>query len=489
MPATQAPRVPPRISTGIRGLDDVLGGGLPEGHIYLVQGQPGTGKTTMALQFLLEGAERGERLLYITLAQTEAELRGIADSHGLAIEAVKVADLSPGAVFPASVPRQTVLQTRDAELEQTMQAIQDVLEREKPDRLVVDSLVEIQLLSNTEVRFRREFLNLKDRLLQDRRTALLLDTWSPSTDTVRIEALVHGVIRLDWWLPNYGMAHRRLAVTKMRGHAFVEGFHDLTIETGGAVVHPRLVLYQPETVKGDREISSGIAELDDLCGGGFAGGTTCLVAGNAGTGKSTLATAYALAAARSGETVAMFLFEERPDLFLNRARNLNMDLEDPSLPGKVVVSAFDPAEVSPGQLFRRVQDEVDQGAGVVVIDSLTGFLKSLPSGSEVMLHFHPLLSYLGRSNVLTLLVLDLHGIGGRGLEAEVDLSFLADSIVLLRQFDAGSSIRRTISVIKKRYGPHSTEVRQLRITQEGLRVEPIPEGTDLRHLSPLTTHS
>lgn len=480
----------PQISTGIAGLDKVLGGGIPSGHIYPVQGRPGTGKTTIALHFLREGVSQGEKVLYITLAQTEDELKGIAASHGMGLEDITVADLSPSAQEGEDRSAQTVVQTRAVELEHTMQAVEDVVAREEPDRVVLDSLVEIQLLSGSENDYRREFLNLKQRFLSRGCTVLLLDTWSEQREgeAIRIEALVHGVIRLDWRLPDYGIAHRRIAVSKLRGHPFVEGFHDMSIETGGAVVYPRLNIDRSKAQDDPRTISTGIANLDELCGGGFALGTTCLIAGNAGTGKSTLSTAYLREAARKGENVAIFLFEERVPLFLQRARALSLDLQADDLTGRVDLFSFDPAEVTPGQLFANVQEQVEAGANVVLIDSLTGFLKALPPHDEVMLHFHPLLSYLSRQNVLTLLVLDLRGGMGPTLNPEVDLSFLADSILVLRQYQSGSDIRRSIAVMKKRYGPHLTELRELRITEEGLKVEPIAEGVDLSRLHYLSAY-
>lgn len=485
---TKQPQTAPVIQTGVPGLDTILGSGLPGGHIYLVQGLPGTGKTTIALQFLLEGARRGEKVLYITLAQTRQELEEIGRSHGLEIDKVSIADLSPesGEEFETKV--QTVIQTRSIELEQTMEAVETVIAEQMPDRVVLDSLIELQLLSASENLYRREFLNLKGRLLRRGCTALLLDTWSKEREgeAVRIEALVHGVLRLDWHLPDYGIAQRRIAISKLRGHAFVEGYHDMHLETGGAIVFPRLNINQGHVDEPRMTVGAGIADLDDLSGGGFETGTTCLVSGNAGTGKSTLCTAYARQAARDGHNAAVFLFEERTELFKERARALSMDLDADDVGGRVSVYDFDPAEVSPGQLFAEVQEKVAEGARVVVIDSLTGFLKSLPPHEEIMLHFHPLLDYLSRQNVLTFLVLDLRGAMASQTPGEVDLSFLADSIVVLRQYQSKVTIRRSIGVMKKRYGPHATDLRELRITSEGVKVVPISEDVDISHQDRLT---
>jgi len=468
------------VSTGIAGLDDVLGGGLPRGRTYLLQGQPGTGKTTLGLQFLLAGAARGEKVVYLTLSQTAAELRAIAESHRFELDRLEIVEMAALGEATELAQVQTVLRTADVELEALSERVEALLDRARPDRLVYDSLIEVLLMSDSELRFRHEVLRLRDFLSRTSTTSLIVDTVRSGDEKAAIAALVHGVLRLEWSLPQFGIAHRRIAVTKLRGQRFLEGFHDMTIETGGVEVYPRIVPRAGISRRERKIVRSGIDALDELTGGGLEQGTVCLIAGHSGVGKSTLATAFARAATRDRRRAALFLFEEIPEIYLRRARELDLDLEDDTAGPRIHIEAFNPAEIVPGKLYRQIESLVNAGTDMIVIDSITGFFSALPSGEDVLVQFHALLGHLARRNVLVVLVLNMHGLMDQFSRPDFDLSFISDTIILLRQFDAGSMIRRTISVVKKRYGPHETEVREYRITQTGLDVLPIDRSIDLR---------
>lgn len=472
-------------STGIAGLDVVLNGGLPRGRTHLLRGLPGTGKTTTGLQFLLAGAARGEKGIYLTLSQTADELRGIARSHGFDLAPIEIVEMTELGSIGDLLDVQTVLRTADVELEAFNHRFKETLDRHQPDRLVYDSLTEILLMSGSQLRFRHEVLRLRDLLSQRSTTSLILDTARHGEDRSAVEALVHGVLAVELSLPLGGVAHRQIAVMKMRGHRFLEGFHDFTIETGGLAVFPRIVPDPGRPLGGMHAISSGIASLDELTGGGVEKGTVCLIAGQSGVGKSTLSAAFARAAALDRQRVVIFLFEEMAEIYGRRARDLAMDLEDPALAGRVQVVAYTTADVVPGQFYRRIESFVDDGAEVVIIDSVTGLFSALPERRDALLQFQALLRYLSQRNVLVLLVLNLHGLMDQSGRIDFDLSFISDTIILLRQFDAGSSIRRTISVLKKRYGPHLTEVRELRIEPDGLEVRPISHTVDLHEMRAL----
>lgn len=468
------------VPTGVQGLDDVLNGGLPKGHVYLLEGAPGTGKTTLGLQFLISGRDAGERLLYVTLSQSRQELLDIAASHGMNLDGIDVVELSATRLAENTARRQTVLQTADVELESLVRAVETLVEEYRPDRLVFDSLTEVQLLSNTSLRYRREFLGLKEMLADRGITTLTIGTTDDDAPQRATHALAHGVILLSWRLPKYGATYRRLAVTKIRGHAFVEGHHDFAIITGGIEVYPRL---RPSSVECDRTppvLTSGVAELDSLLADGMEGGTTCLIAGHAGTGKSTLATTYAHAAARQGRKSALFLFEERPAIFVDRARSLSMPLDDPAMAGLIDVRRVDPGEISLGRLFQQMAQAADDGADMIVIDSLTGLQATVPEEVELIPQIHALLNHLGRRKVLCLITVNMSGLLGEQPLKEVDMSLMADTILLLRQYEGGSAIRRTLSLIKRRYGAHDSYIRAFSISSAGISVERVPEGVHPR---------
>ncbi|WP_404378703.1 ATPase domain-containing protein [Caenispirillum salinarum] len=467
------------IGTGIGGLDHILNGGLPPGRAYVVVGEPGTGKTTFGLHFVLEGLKKGERVLFLTLSQTADELLGIARSHDMDIGDVIVRELSPDRLARAATRDQTVLQTSDVEFAATMDAIEAIITETAPSRLVLDTVADIRLLSSSPLRFRRQFVEIKDMLGRHGVTGVILDTAESSNIlSGDIDALAHGVIRMTWTLPPHGTARRRIAVTKLRGHAFVEGYHDMTIRRGGVEVYPRILPRQHETDKPVPSLGSGIGALDALYGGQLAGGGTLMLAGYAGTGKSTLLTAYARNAASEGRRAALFLFEERPDIFRQRAAQLSLDLE--GQPGEVELARIDPMEVSPGQLFQRIQAEVHAGADIIGIDSLQGLVAAMPGEREALTQIHSLLSFLGRHKVLTILTMNIQGMVGTGTRPDVDMSLMADTILLLRQYEATSEIRRTVAVVKKRYGPHETVLREFTITSDGISVRPIRDDVDMR---------
>lgn len=471
--------------TGVSGLDEVLGGGLPKGHVYLVEGEPGTGKTTLGLQFLLAGHAAHEKRLYITLSQTRDELVQIAVSHDMDLSGVHVAELSASSLSEDAARRQTVLQTADVELESLVRAVESLVETHQPDRLVFDSLTEVQLLSNTSLRYRREFIGLKEMLANRGITTLTIGTTEGAAPQRATHALAHGVILLSWRLPKYGASYRRLAVTKVRGHAFVEGYHDFAIVHGGLEVYPRL---RPSSQEHDRVppvLTSGVAELDSLLADGLEGGTTCLIAGHAGTGKSTLATTYAHAAARAGRKSALFLFEERPSIFVNRARSLSMPLDAPEMAGLIDVQRVDPGEVSLGRLFQQIARAADDGADLIVIDSLTGLQATVPEDIELVPQLHALLNHLGRRKVLCMITFNMSGLLGEQPLKEVDMSLMADTILLLRQYEGGSAIRRTLSLIKRRYGAHDSYIRAFAISEDGITVDRVPEGVHPRQQTQL----
>lgn len=466
----------PTISTGISGLDDVLQGGYPISNIYVLKGIPGSGKTTAALQFLREGVERGERCLYVSLSQSTKELHQIALSHGWSLDGIDIEELSAaeGAAAPVE---QSIFQTAELRLDETRQAIVEAINRYAPRRVVYDSLLEVRVLTGDDARFRRELIGLKSVLSARGITALLIDT---DTDHGRsrddeIEAIAHGVIRLDKTLPDYGIARRRIEVSKMRGTAVADGYHDMAIREGeGVVVFPRIVpRVVAEQTKSLELIKSGVKNLDALLGGGQEAGTTTLVIGQAGTGKSTMASLYATAALARGEHVALFLFEERQETFFRRSEGLGMNLRGYADSGKLLIQDFNPGEVSAGEFGQIVQDAVSKDrTRVVVIDSFTGYLSALPNRNQAVQDIQSLLKYLTRKGVLVMLIVAQHGLIGENVSIDVDVSFLGDTVLLLRIRQEGDTLKRSISAVKKRHGPHALSVHELSITPAGVSVSP-----------------
>lgn len=472
-----------RIATGVAGLDEVLHGGLPGPRLYLLRGRAGTGKTTMALQFLIEGVRQGQPVLYVSLSQTEKELRQIAQSHGWSLDGVTVQSLSREDM-PADPSEQTIFQSANLRLDKTRDAIEHLVQEMAPKRIVYDSLLEIRLLAADWSRFRREVLGYKTMLADQDVTALLLDTeHGGKSDRAedQLENIAHGMIRLDKQVPNYGTVRRRLEVEKMRGTEVRDGFHDMSIRRGGIEVYPRVVPDVNPDEPFDRTlIKCDIEQIDAMLGGGLEAGTTALFVGQSGTGKSTLASLYARAALERGENVAMFLFEERPDTFFRRSEGLGIELRDYHERGNLLLREFNPAEVSPGEFARIVESAIEEHqARVLVIDSFTSYLSCLPDGREAMQQLHSLLKYAARRGVLTMLIVAQHGLLGREQGGNLDVSFLGDSLLLLRMYEWPGVIRRTITAVKKRHGPHALDVHEF-VLKDGavdvVQFNPPPPG-------------
>jgi circadian clock protein KaiC len=463
------------VATGISGLDEILRGGLPPGNLYMMQGPPGAGKTTAALQFLLAGIEAGERCIYVSLSQTARELESIALSHGWSTEGIRMEELASSEAVHAGAD-QTIFQTAELRLDETRQIIEQAIDEFKPHRLVYDSLLEVRLITGDTPRFRRELLGFKAFLAQRQIVALLLDTQMADTlsNGEEVEGLAHGVIRLDKTLEEYGPVRRCLEVSKMRGVPVIDGYHDMAIREGeGVVVFPRIVPGDAVEKRQTELIKSGVAVLDDMFGGGQESGTTTLVIGQAGTGKSTMASLYATAALKRGENVALFLFEERLETFFRRSEGLGMDLRKFHADGQLIIRDFNPNEISPGEFAQLAQTIVqDHKTCVVVIDSFTGYLNSLPHRDKAVRDIQALLKFLARSGVLTMLIVAQHGLLGENVGIDVDVSFLGDTVLLLRIGEDEGRLRRSITVVKKRHGPHDLHVHELFIQSSGVTVVP-----------------
>lgn len=461
----------PIAQTGVPGLDDVLMGGLTEGNIFLLEGAPGTGKTTIALRFLMTGAQAGERGLYITLSETEKELRNGAASHGWQLgEHIEVFEVVPPESLLDADQQQSLLYSSDLELGETTQVILGAYERAKPKRVVLDSLSEIRLLAQSSLRYRRQILALKHYFTRYGATVLLLDDLSSDAADKTVHSIAHAVIKLEELAPDYGAERRRLKVSKYRGRPFRGGYHDFAIRTGGVSVFPRLVAAEHRSRSGRVNVGSGVAALDALLGGGVDQGSSTLVLGPAGAGKSTFALQFVCAALARGEKAALFIFDEELGLLLDRTRKMGFDFETAIGTGHLHIEQIDAAELSPGEFAHRVRSVVDvRQAKTVVIDSLNGYQAAMPQENALVLHIHELLQYLNRRGATTFLTVAQHGLVG-DMKAPVEVTYLADTVILLRYFEALGRVRRAVSVIKKRTGRHEETIREFRVGETGLTV-------------------
>lgn len=461
-----------RASTGIAGLDEILQGGLPRNHTYLIQGTFGTGKTTLALQFLLAGAQAGETTLHFSLGETSAELQEVAHGHGWSLAGIQLHELIP-LLMTQLEERQTIFPVTEVELDEVTTEILRVLDQVRPQRVVFDFVSQLRLLATTPLRYRQQLLALRQQLIKLGCTALFLSNEILEDRDSTLDSLVHGVITLTRTTPAYGNVRRRLEIAKIRGIRYSGGYHDFEIYTGGLEVYPRIPPGSTRPKAAQISLSCGVAGLDQILGGGLETGTACVIMGQAGTGKSTVTQLYAQAALERGERVAVYLFDEGRDPWLVRAAHLGMAFEDAEALGQLHLFEIDPDLVSPGQFVTSVRQLVEQQAvQVMILDSLTGYLAAMVEGQSLLTQIHQLLVALARRGVLSLIVVTQHGLFDMGRYDGLDMSYLADTVVLLRHFEAAGVVRKAISVVKKRYGAHEHTIRELSINTEGVKIGP-----------------
>ena len=459
-----------RVRTGIAGLDNILSGGLPSNHLYLVEGDPGTGKTTLALQFLLEGLKCGEKGLYVTLSESKAELLGVAASHGWTIDDIPIFELTPQDEDIRPDAQYTVFHPSEIELADTTSSVLKQVDEVQPARVVFDSLSELRMLARDALRYRRQILGLKRYFAGRNCTVILLDDCTAEGNDLQLQSIAHGVIIMESLNKDFGIKRRRLEVRKMRGSRFHEGFHDYTIETGGVVVFPRLIASEHKVTANPQPVLSGLDELDVLLGGGLDTGTSTILMGPAGCGKSTIAALYATSAAQRGEAAAIFTFDETIVTLLHRAESLGITARRFIDSGKLLVRQIDPAEISPGEFVYSVRELVENGIRMIVIDSLNGFMNAMPGEEYLTMQMHELLSYLNQQGVATIITLAQHGVIGSAMNSPVDISYLADSVLLFRYFEAGGQVKQALSVVKKRTGQHERTIRELSLKENKIRV-------------------
>ena len=473
-----------RLSTGIAGLDDILHGGLARGFLYLIEGNPGAGKTTLALQFLIEGASRGEKGLYISLAESESELLHVADSHGFNLEKVTICKITPPELAGAPGQQYTVFQPAEVELADVLETILAKVREVSPARVVIDSMSELRMLARDSLRYRRQILALKQFFEGQDCTTLLLDERFRGNHESQVQTIAHGVISLEVLQRSYGITRRRMEILKVRASSFREGFHDYIIVRGGIRVFPRLVSGEHRGGPVNSEaLASGIAELDALFNGGVQRGTSTLIAGPTGCGKSTLCAQFVVTAAKRGECGAIFTFDETRQSFRDRSRGLGIELETYLDKKTVYLEQVDPAELSPGEFIDRIRRGVeDRRWRVVVIDSLNGLMNSMNEESALTVQLHEVLSYLNQVGVASFLVLAQYGLLGSAISSPTDVSYLADNVLLLRYFEAAGEVRQALSVVKRRSGPHERSIRELLISNGKLTI-----GDPLRNFTGVLT--
>lgn len=463
-----------RIETGVSGLDDILSGGFPAGQMYLIEGDPGTGKTTLAMQFILAGVGRGGKSIYITLSESHDELENSARSHGWNPADLPIAEFVPAEASLHPEEQYTIFRPSDVELSDTIRKLTELIDGVKPDRVVIDSLSELRLLAADPMRYRRQLLALKHFFAGRDCTVLLLDDRTAEGSDTQLQSIAHGVIRLEKMHRSYGVTRRQLEVVKLRGSAFREGFHDYNILRGGLCVYPRLVAQEHLDPFAGERISSNLPGLDQMFGGGINRGSSSLLIGPSGCGKSTLAMVYALAAAQRGERTIVYVFDEVLRTAQERLESLGMPVRAEISKGTLRMIQVDPATLSPGEFAGQIRSDVESNdTRVVVIDSLNGYLTSMPGERDLSVHVHELIAYLNQKGVATFLVYTQHGLVGQ-MQTEVDISYLSDTVILLRYFEATGSLRKLVSVVKQRVGQHEDTLRELKITPKGVQIgEPL----------------
>jgi circadian clock protein KaiC len=483
------------IKTGIPEFDDILGGGLTANRVYLLHGTPGSGKTTLSLQFLREGVSQGEKALYVTLSETKMELKAVARSHGMSLAGIEIFELVAEERDLDPENQYTMFQPSEVELNVTTRKIIDEIERLKPSRVVIDSLSEIKLLAQSALRFRRQVLALKQFFVgRDCTVFFLDDKTARGEDDLQLESIAHGVISLEQLSPDYGSERRRLSITKLRGQRYRGGYHDFTIVPGGLNVFPRIVAGEHKQVPEATILKSGVAQMDTLLCGGLVAGTSVLLLGPAGAGKSTLAVQYAAEAARNGQTSIIFAFDERVETMFQRADGMNIPLRQYAAEGLIEIRAVDPAELSPGEFAHKVRTAAEGSEGrpvkVVVIDSLNGYLNAMPEERFLTAQLHELLTYLGHLGVVTFLVVAQHGLLGNAMNTMIDTSYLADTVILFRFFEAQGEVKQLISVVKKRNGRHERSIREFSLGKDGISIgEPLKQFHGLLTGTPFETNA
>jgi circadian clock protein KaiC len=461
------------LGSGIASLDEILRGGFTRDRLYLIEGSPGSGKTTLALQFLIEGVARGESLLYITLSETIVELRAVAEAHGWSLKGIHIHEVLPSESVLNPNEQYSIFHPSDVEMGATTKTILDIVDTVKPTRLVLDSLSELRLLASNPLIYRRQVLAFKQFITSRSCTTLFLDDRTASDSDLQVRSIAHGVISLKRMTTDYGGIRRRLEVIKYRGIAFREGLHDYKIQHGGIAVFPRLIAADSRELVPQLQFASGITELDSLLGGGIEEGSSTLIAGPPGTGKSTLATQFVFSCLQQDRKATMFLFEESVSNLLNRSDNLGIGLRPYLSNGKVSLQQVDPAQLTPGEFINAVCRAADEGSKVVVIDSLNGFLQAMPSEKLLSTHMHELLTYLGQRGVITLLIGVQQGMLGGNMSSGIDASYLADNVILLRYFEASGEVQQAISIFKKRGSEHERTIRQMKVTATGIKIGPV----------------